>query len=151
MYVHPNASVSVTPPRSRSVRRNSEVRKLAGAEMNDPPLARNILNYYNAGDTAVLIEEHAMNITVKEAIRSRGAEAERVILKEQSQMIDKKVWIPVHMHVLTSTEKQGIIRSQMFLKEKYLPTGKFEKLKARLIAGGNQQDKELYDDLSSPA
>ena len=46
--------------------------------------------------------------------------------------------------------KSGIIRSQMFLKEKYLPTGAFEKLKARLVAGGNQQDKDLYDDISSP-
>ena len=26
----------------------------------------------------------------------------------------------------------------------------FEKFKARLVAGGNQQDKELYDNLSSP-
>ena len=26
----------------------------------------------------------------------------------------------------------------------------FEKLKARLVAGGNQQDKDLYNDLSSP-
>ena len=46
--------------------------------------------------------------------------------------------------------EEGIIRSQMFLKEKYLPTEKFEKLKARLVAGGNQQDKDLYDDISSP-
>jgi Reverse transcriptase (RNA-dependent DNA polymerase) len=38
----------------------------------------------------------------------------------------------------------------MFLKEKYLATGEFEKLKARLVAGGNQQDKDLYDDLSAP-
>ena len=38
----------------------------------------------------------------------------------------------------------------MFLKEKYLPTGAFQKLKARLVAGGNQQDKDLYDGLSSP-
>lgn len=60
------------------------------------------------------------------------------------------VWTPVHVSALLSTEKHRIIRSQMFLKEKYLPTGVFEKLKARLVAGGNQQDKELYDDLSSP-
>ena len=52
--------------------------------------------------------------------------------------------------LLTSTEKHEIIRSQMFLKENYLSTGEFEKLKARLVAGGNQQDKDLYDDLSSP-
>ena len=114
------------------------------------PLRRNLLNYYQPGDTAVLVIEYEMNITVKEALRSRGAEAERVILKELAQMRDKKVWTPVHISVLTSTEKHGIIRSQMFLKEKYLPTGEFEKLKARLVAGGNQQDKDLYDDLSSP-
>lgn len=38
----------------------------------------------------------------------------------------------------------------MFLKEKYLPTEASEKLNARLVAGGNQQDRDLYDDLSSP-
>ena len=121
-------------------------------------LRRNLTDYYNNSDvtqTSVLmvhepveyLTEHALNITVKEALRSRGVEAERVITKELSQMVDKSVWTPVHLHKLTSTEKRGIIRSQMFLKEKYLPTGVFEKLKARLVAGGNQQDKNLYDDL----
>ena len=38
----------------------------------------------------------------------------------------------------------------MFLKEKILPTGEFEKFKARLVAGGDQQDMNLYEDLSSP-
>lgn len=38
----------------------------------------------------------------------------------------------------------------MFLKEKFLASGEFEKLKARLVAGGDQQDKNLYDDLSAP-
>ena len=37
----------------------------------------------------------------------------------------------------------------MFLKEKYLPTEGFEKLKARLVAGGNMQNKDLYEDLSA--
>jgi hypothetical protein len=36
-----------------------------------------------------------------------------------------------------------------FLEEKFLPTGEFKKLKARLVAGGNQKDKELYEDLSA--
>ena len=47
-------------------------------------------------------------------------------------------------------EKARIIRSSMFLKEKFLASGEFEKLKARLVAGGDQQDKTLYDDLSAP-
>jgi len=41
----------------------------------------------------------------------------------------------------------------MFLKDKYLPSGEFEKFKARLVAGGDMQDKGLYQDkmdLASP-
>ena len=149
-YSHPDASVPATPPRSvRASESRSSAAKFVNREIV-PPLRRNLLNYYQPGDTVVLAEDYVMNITVKEALKSRGAEAERVILIELAQMKDKKVWTPVHMSVLSSTEKHGIIRSQMFLKEKYLPNGDFEKLKARLVAGGNQQDKDLYDDLSSP-
>ena len=39
-------------------------------------------------------EERAMNITVKEALKSRGDEAKRVIKKELKQMLDKRVWTP---------------------------------------------------------
>ena len=42
-------------------------------------------------------------------------------------------------------------RTGTFLQGKYLPTGEFEKLKARLVAGGNQQDKDLHEDLSATA
>jgi hypothetical protein len=65
-------------------------------------------------------------------------------------MIEKRVWRPAHVHRLSALDRGRIIRSRMFLKEKYLPTGQFEKLKARLVPGGNQQDKDLYEDLSSP-
>ena len=41
------------------------------------------------------IEERVMSVRVKEALRTRGAEAEKAILKELSQMIEKKVWRPV--------------------------------------------------------
>ena len=94
--------------------------------------------------------EHAMNITVREALKTRGDEAERVILKELQQMLTKKVWTPVDGKTLTAEQRSRVIRSSMFLKEKFLPTGEFEKLKARLVAGGDQQDKSLYDDLSAP-
>lgn len=90
------------------------------------------MNYYNANDGALVSaitayepvdletsSEHAMNITVKEALRSRDAAAERVILNELSQMIDKNLGTPVR---LNAQKKTDIIRSQMFLKGKYLPT-----------------------------
>jgi hypothetical protein len=38
----------------------------------------------------------------------------------------------------------------MFVKDKFTASGEFEKFKARLVAGGDQQEKELYDNLSSP-
>lgn len=93
---------------------------------------------------------HVMNITVREALRTRGHEAERVIMKELEQMLDKKVWTPVDVRTLTAEQRSSVIRSSMFLKEKFLATGEFEKLKARLVAGGDQQNKNLYDDLSAP-
>ena len=38
----------------------------------------------------------------------------------------------------------------MFLKDKYLASGAFDRFKARLVEGGDMQDNSLYDDLSSP-
>jgi hypothetical protein len=65
-------------------------------------------------------------------------------------MLTKRVWTPVDGKKLTAEERSRIIRSSMFLKEKYLASGEFEKLKARLVAGGDQQDKDMYDVLSAP-
>ena len=90
------------------------------------------------------------NVSVREALRSRGDDAKKVIIKELRQMIDKKVWVPTMMSTLDSSQVKSIIRSSMFVKRKNYPDGTFEKYKVRLVAGGDQQDKELYDDLSSP-
>ena len=104
-------------------------------------------NYDSAGGEW---SEYVLNITVNEALRTRGRDAETVIQKELNQMIEKKVWTPVQVRKLSGEEKSRIIRSSMFLKEEFLASGEFEKLKARLVAGGDQQDKTLYDDLSAP-
>jgi hypothetical protein len=100
--------------------------------------------------TNAFTEERALNITVKEELRTRGAEAEKVIMQELSQMMDRRVWTAVKLSDLSTRQKMDIIRSSMFLKMKVYPDGKPDKLKARLVSGGNQQDKTLYDDLSAP-
>ena len=82
--------------------------------------------------------------------RDRQEEATPVIMAELKQMLDKHVWHGVHTSSLTPLQRSAIIRSSIFLKDKYLASGAFERFKARLVAGGNQQDKGLYDDLSSP-
>ena len=71
-------------------------------------------------------------------------------MAELKQMLEKKVWHGVHTRTLTRNQRSAIIRSSMFLKDKYLASRAFERFKARLVAGGNQQDKGLYDDLLSP-
>ena len=47
---------------------------------------------------------------------------------------------------------KSVIRSSCFLKEKTTPDGVFDKMRARLVAGGNQQDKTAYtsEETSSP-
>ena len=53
------------------------------------------------------------------------------------------------MSTLSPTERSRVIRS-IFLMQKLLPDGSDDKFKARLVAGGDKQNKDLYDDLSSP-
>ena len=49
-------------------------------------------------------------------------------------------------------QRKRVVRSFMFLKEKFDSGGLFEKLKARLVAGGNMQGRREYSsvDTSSP-
>jgi len=94
--------------------------------------------------------EFAFKIAVKKAMKDRPQEAERVIMEELGQIHGMGVWHGVHPKKLTHAQRKAILRSSMFLKEKYTASGAFEKLKARLVAGGDRQDKTLYDDLSSP-
>ena len=83
-----------------------------------------------------------LHITVRKALRSRGTAALESIIKELSQMINKRVWSYRLIGKLNSEERKKIITCSMFLKEKFDSNGKFEKLKSRLVAHGNQQPKE---------
>jgi hypothetical protein len=93
---------------------------------------------------------YAFTISVKMAMRDRGEEARPVIMAEIQQMVDKRVWHGVHLKNLSHEQRKRIIRSKMFLKDKYLASGAFDRFKARLVAGGDMQDKSLYEELSSP-
>jgi hypothetical protein len=60
------------------------------------------------------------------------------------------VWELCKKQHLSLDAIKRIIPCSLFLKEKLLPHGSFDKLKARLVAGGHRQDTSLYDDVSSP-
>ncbi len=90
------------------------------------------------------------NISVSKALKEFPEEAETVIVKELTQMFQKRVFQPIHPMSLTADQEKRRITSFLFIKEKYNASGKFEKLKGRLVAGGHKQDRELYEDISSP-
>ena len=91
-----------------------------------------------------------MTVSVRAAMRDRPEAAAPVAKSELKQMVDKRVFHPVRADTLSDSERRGILRSSMFMKDKFVASGAFDKYKARLVAGGNTQDKSLYEDLSAP-
>ena len=92
----------------------------------------------------------AFNMTIKQGIDKLGDEAVLSVVKEMLQLHEKDAWRGVHIDKLTPEEAKLIITSRTFLKDKYTAQGVFDKLKARLVAGGHLQDREIYDNGSSP-
>ena len=89
-------------------------------------------------------------MSVKEAVSKLGDAAVQAIRKELTMLLEKKVFEPVMWEHLNRIDKEKCIRSFIFMKEKYLASGKFEKVKARLVGNGAQQDRNVFESLSSP-
>ena len=94
-----------------------------------------------------------IQMTPVKALRKYPRAALESMTKEITQLCkDKKVFEPINVKTLSKGQLIKIIRSSLFLKEKFYPHGEFEKLKSRLVGGGHMQDRSLYsdDDTSSP-
>ena len=96
--------------------------------------------------------QHSYNLSIKGAIKSHGDIAVKALFTECSSLLGKSTFHPVSKKTLTEEEMRSVIRSSCFMKEKMTPEGTIEKVKARLVAGGDQQDKSIYtlDETSSP-
>ena len=94
----------------------------------------------------------ATQVTARNALKTFGEEGIKAIRKEIDGLLSKKVFTGVLKDKLSETQRKKIIRMSCFLKEKKDSNGTFIKLKARLVAGGHQQDRTLYnqDETSSP-
>jgi hypothetical protein len=74
---------------------------------------------------------------------------EQAIKLELSQLFDelKALRIVRRAEIAKGTK---VLKSHMFLVRKYLANGAFDKVKARLVADGRDQDPQLYPNKSSP-
>jgi hypothetical protein len=91
-------------------------------------------------------KDFCFKITVKAAIRERGAEAKSAIVQELTKIMEKKVWHGIHVSSLSKEQRAKILNSHMFLKDKYTSLNIFDKFKARLVARGDMQDRTDYSD-----
>ncbi len=88
------------------------------------------------------------NLTVASALQQFGDIAKDAMTQELQSILDYNCF-----DIVPPNDAKGkLIRSKMFLKEKFSADGQFEKLKARLVAGGHQQDRSSYtlEETSSP-
>jgi len=91
-----------------------------------------------------------MNLSVGAAIRNFGDTARYACKDELIQLFkEKKALVPVKWENLIDDQKKKVVRSHMFLREKY-EDGKLIKLKGRIVADGRMQDRTIYTDFSSP-
>ena len=72
------------------------------------------------------------------------------MFNEIKQINTKSVWMPKTARRLTIAQMKKVIRCSFFMKEKYNLDGTFNKIKGRLVAGGNQQIRLASEDTSSP-
>ena len=92
----------------------------------------------------------SLNMTIRQGIKKLGYEAVLSVVREIAQLHDMETFTGVTIDQLTEKQLKSVITSSVFLKDKYSADGIFEKLKARLVAGGHLMDRTVYDNGGSP-
>ena len=93
------------------------------------------------------------NMQTHQAVRHYGKNATyKSLIDEINGLLSRKCFHGVLRSNLSRTQEKKRIRMSIFLKEKLDSKGNFQKLKARLVAGGHLQLKDLFapNEISSP-
>jgi hypothetical protein len=97
-----------------------------------------------------IVSSAMKNISINKVLEgNRAKESRAAILEEIKVMIDYNVGHFQHFHEVPPEERNQILNTFMFIKNKETPDGKFERVKARLVANGKNQHEDLYDLISS--
>lgn len=94
--------------------------------------------------------DYGLHMSIAKAKQEYGSYADAAVDKEILQMLDLGVWKEVDPGTLNRETLKSVIFSLLFLKAKHSSEGEFQELKARLVANGSQQDKSVFDNVSSP-
>jgi hypothetical protein len=92
--------------------------------------------------TAVTLTPTTYHLSLNKGTRVYEQIAYDAIYSEISQIVNKSTFVPVHAQTLPYEIRHGLIRSTLFFKEKFRADGTLERLKARLVAGGDGQSAE---------
>ena len=113
--------------------------------------SKGAVDYSRLSSEGYAILAKAYNLTTRACKAKYGVEAtNKAIQEELRQIHDKGVIVPVTYDALSVEEKRTIIPSHITMKGKLGTDGKLIKVKGRLVANGNLQDRNLYEDVSSP-
>ena len=83
------------------------------------------------------------SLSIREASDLYGIEVTNAaVIEELKNCIKKEVFEFQHPRYKPAPK----VPSKMFLTPKKLPSGKIDKMKARLVAGGHRQDRSIYTD-----
>lgn len=82
--------------------------------------------------------------------RKRRKAAEDAVIEELENMERNSVMDPILLDDIPSKFRKLIISGHMFLKDKFKADGSFDRLKARLVARGDQQDPDSVDETFAP-
>jgi len=90
----------------------------------------------------------SVNMTGKQALIACGDDGRKAIEDEIIQIMDMEVLEPVYASHLSKSERWEALRTRLFVKVKYLSSGIIDKVKARIVCGGDDEDKGSYDPAS---
>ena len=136
--------------RSTRLANQMNVHYMKGTKKESKARKRKEYVKYVAARKVFLAKKVKGNMSTEEAINKLGYAAVKAIVSEIAQLLDKNVLQGRHIDELSYDELKKVITSRMFLREKRNADGIFEKIKARLVAGGHLQDRDIYDNGSSP-
>jgi hypothetical protein len=91
-----------------------------------------------------------INWTTQVALKHDKTKAREAMKVEMDQMVDEKVFEPVHLKDVPIMYQKLIIPSLMVMKVKYNADGSYDKTKARFTAGGHRQVQPVGVNNSSP-